>query len=661
MIIKTIQLTNIGPYRGIHSINFETAENKNVILIGGENGSGKTTLLNSIKLGLFGAYAYGYKTANSEYLKKIGAIFNNHAKKIGDHNFRIKLEFTIVDELEKVDYVLYRSWRSINNSIHENLDILANGAHMNEYQKELFQSKLREIMPPQLLDLCLFDGEEISRIINEELLSQYLEKLSRVVFNLELFERLELDLENYTYQELDSASLSEKEMELIDLTKQERLLQKEYLALNERLQEFQNKKISLLDEYSSLKNDFEKYGGVIKTEREQIQKRISELEFTRKQNSEKIREFVSTLLPFYLSRNLLSEVREQINKEESLLLYRQLKEKLNNENLISILSGLNIPTTNEKKNYVKEQILSLILTDDQILQIHGSSFSESSLIENMYNLVYSDIRKEYLNIIEENKTFLSELQQLREKLKVNDSTNEFSNMINQMETIQNTIKELDNEINNCEITLLELNTSLEKVKISIDKISKIIKDNEKTKNSYIETQKIISLSRRFREVQIKKKLQEVQIEATKMLNKIIRKHNYISTILIEPDTYNVLLFDNQKERINKNTLSAGEKQILLLSIIWAIFKCSGRKVPFIFDTLLGRLDKTHKSSILNEFIPKCGRQAIILSTDTEIDKDHYKLLYPYISKEYTLEFNIKNKETKIHKRYFPFEKELSLK
>ena len=49
--------------------------------------------------------------------------------------------------------------------------------------------------------------------------------------------------------------------------------------------------------------------------------------------------------------------------------------------------------------------------------------------------------------------------------------------------------------------------------------------------------------------------------------------------------------------LEKRTLSAGEKQILLISIIWAIFQCSGRQVPFIFDTLLGRLDKTHKAAI----------------------------------------------------------------
>lgn len=139
-----------------------------------------------------------------------------------------------------------------------------------------------------------------------------------------------------------------------------------------------------------------------------------------------------------------------------------------------------------------------------------------------------------------------------------------------------------------------------------------------------------------------------------MLKKILRKQNYVSSIVIDPQTYEVRLLDHQKEYLEKSTLSAGEKQILLLSIIWSIFKCSGRKVPFIYDTLLGRLDKTHKASILKDFIPNTGRQAIVLSTDTEIDELHYNLLKNHIAKEYMLDFDVEKNSTKIHNKYFPF-------
>ena len=59
------------------------------------------------------------------------------------------------------------------------------------------------------------------------------------------------------------------------------------------------------------------------------------------------------------------------------------------------------------------------------------------------------------------------------------------------------------------------------------------KDQEKSRNSFVESQKIISLSQKFREVQLQKKLQEVQMEALRMLNKLMRKRNYIASIKID--------------------------------------------------------------------------------------------------------------------------------
>ncbi|WP_404448080.1 DNA sulfur modification protein DndD [Sutcliffiella horikoshii] len=652
MIINDIQLTNIGAYRGKNYFDFRTDNTKNVILVGGENGAGKTTLLNAIKLGLFGSYGYGYKTESAEYYKRVQSILNQNAKRLNEDNFRIKLEFSLVDEFERTDYVLHRYWKFTNKSLKESFDLIANGKHLSEYETDLFQSKLKEIMPPQLLDLCLFDGEEIARIVNEDLLSDYLKKLSRIVFNLDLFETLESDLESYASQTLDVKKMESIEQDLYELNKVEREFKTNLLNQNDKLKQLNEEKTELEDEYNRLKIDFEKYGGLVKSEREEIIRTMNNLEMERKQNQEKIRDFVSNLLPFYLTKSLISNTREQIKDEESLQLYKQLDKKLTQDNLNKILDSVTIDTS--QSNDLRNNLLNLMKPEHEVTPIHGSSFSESSLIENMYHKVNSERKEACQSIIEDNKNKLNELQVLREKLKVNDTTNEFSDMITNMETIQQKIVNHNNEISQLEQSHLENRTKLESTLMAIEKIQSTLRDDDKTKSSFLESQKIIALSRRFREIQLKKKLQEVQIESSNMLKRIFRKHNYVTSIIIEPETYNVILLDSNKEQIEKTTLSAGEKQILLISIIWAIFKCSGRKVPFIFDTLLGRLDKTHKAALLKEFIPNCGKQAIILSTDTEIDEDHYILLKDHISKEYMLDFNVARKETNILMQYFPF-------
>ena len=654
MIINEIQLTNIGAYKGNNSFNFQPSPDQNVILIGGENGAGKTTLLNSIKLGLFGSYGFGFKTENEKYYKRVEALLNHSAKKNWSNTFKIRISFSLVDNFENVNYVLTRYWRINNKSLKESYDLSANGRHLNDYEKELFQSKLKEVMPPQLLDLCLFDGEEIARIVNEDLLSDYIRNLSRVVFNLDLFESLEDDLEVYSSQALDMKKIEASEKQLYDLNLKEKQLRHDIAGILPTIKNLTEQKNELEDDYQRLKLDFEKYGGLAKSEREDLLKEIHKIEVERKQNNERLREFVSSLLPFYLSKDLLSQTRQQIHDEEALQLFNQLETRLTEDKLSTILKAVNINTNHGISNQLRQELLSTVKPSNDITQIHGASFSESSLVENMYIKTQEPHHIHYLYLINENKDKLTQLSSLKDKLKVNDSTNEFSEMIKQMELSQNKISILGNELETHQVQLNNWKNELNNVLEDIEKVQKLLRDRDKTESSFLESQKIIALSRRFREIQLKKKLQQVQIEASSMLKKIFRKHNYVASIIIDPETYDVLLTDSHKEHIEKSTLSAGEKEILLISIIWAIFKCSGRKVPFIFDTLLGRLDKTHKAAVLKEFIPNCGKQAIILSTDTEIDEYHYAILEHSISKEYMLEFDVENKATNIINQYFPF-------
>lgn len=656
MFIKKIHLTNIGPYRGIHSIDLTTTNDKNTILIGGENGAGKTTLLNAIKIGLFGSFAYGYKTENKEYYKRVESLLNHFAKMSGDNNFRLRLDFDITDDLSKVEYTLYRGWNFQNRNIKETFEILQNGKQLNDYEKDIFHSKLREIMPPHLLDLCLFDGEEISRIINNNLLSNYIDKLTNVLFNLDLFEVLETDLDLYSQQNANISSLNKQEKELLELKDEKNKLSIKINDINEHLESLILKQQELEESYIKVKNDFEVHGGLVREEREQLNQQINVLENHRKQNQETIKQFVSNSLPFFLAKELVSATREQLVNEEKFQLSSSLELKLTDEKLMNILAHLDLSNKEIYADILKNEILSVVKPDDDTGIIHGASFSESRQVENIYQDVRKNTLDSYINRIEVNKTKLKEIQTLREKLKVNDSSSEFSSMLSNMEKFNTLLSLISKEIDEKTTLKEELTASLTKVNSSIETIELMFRNQEKSRNSFVESQKIISLSQKFRKIQLQKKLQEVQIETLKMLNKIMRKQHYIASLKINSSTFEVTLYDQHNEVMEKSTLSAGEKEILLLSIIWAIFKCSGRNVPFIFDTLLGRLDRTHKNSILTHYIPNCGKQAIVLSTDSEIDEKTYELLQPYIAKEYTLDFDVYKKETNILSNYFSFKR-----
>jgi DNA sulfur modification protein DndD len=133
-------------------------------------------------------------------------------------------------------------------------------------------------------------------------------------------------------------------------------------------------------------------------------------------------------------------------------------------------------------------------------------------------------------------------------------------------------------------------------------------------------------------------------------NKIARKKNVFEKIKIDTKDYSVTLYKKGNKKIPKSQLSAGEKQIYAIAVLWTLTRISRRPLPFIIDTPLGRLDLDHRDNIINNFFPEASHQLIILSTDTEVDKEYVEKLKPKITKTYNLEYD--KGKTKIRGGYF---------
>ena len=105
------------------------------------------------------------------------------------------------------------------------------------------------------------------------------------------------------------------------------------------------------------------------------------------------------------------------------------------------------------------------------------------------------------------------------------------------------------------------------------------------------------------------------------------------------------------EEVEKKKLSAGEKQLMVISLLWALAICSKKKLPVIIDTPLSRLDSIHREALISTYFPNASDQTIILSTDSEIDQKYYKLMKPHIGDEFTLVYDDELMKTTIKKGY----------
>jgi DNA sulfur modification protein DndD len=155
----------------------------------------------------------------------------------------------------------------------------------------------------------------------------------------------------------------------------------------------------------------------------------------------------------------------------------------------------------------------------------------------------------------------------------------------------------------------------------------------------------------FRNSLVERKVKQVEVELTHCFNALSRKR-LPRMVSINPNTFQVTIRDDHDRAISKQELSAGEKQIYAISVLWALGKVSGRPLPMIIDTPLARLDRDHRALLGRQYFPNASHQVIILSTDTEIDSDFVPLLGNSIARSYELSFDSHSQCTQVKEGYF---------
>ena len=156
------------------------------------------------------------------------------------------------------------------------------------------------------------------------------------------------------------------------------------------------------------------------------------------------------------------------------------------------------------------------------------------------------------------------------------------------------------------------------------------------------------------------KAEEVECRLNSLFMDMANCRDFVRQVTLNPQTYELTVYDKSgRERPIEAALSAGQAQVLAMSFVAALAQASGRLLPFIVDTPLGRLDVDHRRDVTEHFFKKCDLQLILLSTPTEINNcvyDEVQLdlldrLQPRVARAYTL-VQTTPEETFVEEGYF---------
>ena len=147
-----------------------------------------------------------------------------------------------------------------------------------------------------------------------------------------------------------------------------------------------------------------------------------------------------------------------------------------------------------------------------------------------------------------------------------------------------------------------------------------------------------------------RKMRELEENLLAVASVLLHKGG-VERIVVDPETLEVGAYE---EGIDEPVplRSMGEQQMIGTALLWAIAKTSGRPLPFVIDTPLGRLDGAHLSNLVDRFYPSASHQTVLLSTDREIGPDEYERLRPRVARAYVIEFDGEGRRSTVREGYF---------
>lgn len=645
MIIKRLTLYNFGIYAGENTFLF-TGE-KPVVLIGGLNGRGKTTFLSAILLSLYGEGSVAYRESGfKSYGQYLRSYVNNDC---WDRQAYIEMEFVITGP-DSAEYLVRREWDALGKRTKERITIEKNGG-IDGFLTENWSMFVESILPSALAGFYFFDGEKIADMAVDSTSPQLKESI-RAMLGITVLDVLKNDLFRVMkkVRRKTAGIRSAQELERLRVAKD--AAEKVLTETDEKIHTVYDRIVGKKAEIEEAYHRYDAQGGTALEKRDEINRKKAELQAEYARNEESLLAAAASVLPMAMISELIGDIKLTAQDEHNEYVLQQavgqiepLLDQFIDENHAAADGG------REFFRFLKEKAES---AGDQSVY----DLSDQALFQ------VGDIFETQLSsVVRTTADSLSKKKELKGKLAETDSLLQLDINEKKLEEIREKIRGLEDERVKLEVELRTLQNDRSTLNATVITrttefsryVEGYLRETELTDDSD-RTMKYSNLAvqiiDRYTTALQERKTDLLAQTVTDCYKRLANKTNLIDRVEINSDTLEISYYDSNDREVEKTSLSAGEKQLVVVSILWALAVCSQKKLPVIIDTPLSRLDSLHRESLITTYFPQAGEQTIILSTDSEIGRAEYELMKNNIGDEFTLYYDEDEKSTKIKKGYF---------
>ena len=635
-----------------------TSDDSPIILFGGSNGAGKTTLFRGVQICLHGRSALGRRVSEADYKDHIRGKLHEYPEDTADEaSIRLEFEYAYMGDVDH--YSVERSWRDRGKSIVENLEVRRNGKLPSDLDKDQWEDFLKELIPPGVSQLFFFDGEKVQELATAIEDDESFEDSLFSLLGLDLVDRLDADLSIYRSRKLDESGLegiteeiNELREEKEELENQEQELKDEKSAKEERLTELES-------EIDDKEADIAQEGGAYADKREGLKERRAELNAKIENVKEDIREIVTDAYPFALAPDLckgvVNRLKDESEKQETAAARERLDNELDDALNGEVFSDLDLPEdqAEEIKTRLQSEIRNRFQVEDEDTQLlHQFSEAQRQEMYGVVDKVLNEVPETLGGKSSELESMVRELQDIEEQLGRAPEEEDISPLIEDLNELIEEKESLKSDIEDIEEELSKLDTRTSRLGNQIDNKLDRKDDKETVSERAGLASDVQDVLNEYRENLAKEKLRNLEDTLTERYLALSNKSDFYKGIEVDEDALNIQVKTKHGNHKPQSELSAGERQIFATALLRALAEISGRPLPFIVDTPLGRLDKAHRENLVENFFPEAAHQVLVFSTDTEIDDEYYDQLDDDVTQAYHLNYNQEEGYTSVSHGYF---------
>ncbi len=657
MFIDTIVLHNFGVFCGRQEASLTPpTKNKPITLFGGLNGGGKTTLLEGLQLALYGRHGPSAKQngmAYEDYLRRC-----IHRRTAPAEGASVEISFRSNEDGEQRSYRVRRSWAAPNGRVREHLEVFVDGQY-DAALSETWMEQVERFIPMRLAHLFFFDGERVESLADPEKSRTVLSTAVHALLGVDLIDQLKTDMAALDRKKRrDTKSCAEAQ----NVDQLEERLSKLDVQLGDLRQQraaLQNDRDRTAKKFRDIQERLTEQGGDLINRRHEFEKEQAELQGQLRAIESQLVIAAAGTMPLALVGGLLKEMLDQAEREER----------------AARADGL---------------VTSLKDHDNRLLDLLRTAGASKSVLLKAQEFCVAELAdidaaastERYLGIDSHGRGQLRSLLSHR----IREETEQARELLTKVEDLQNRLALLDRKLAavpdaDAISDLLAKRDDLQKTQAGIDvKLSDYderIRTNEHERNVRSgELDKLLRLRRaaefeqqdvvrflkhservqetldRFRVALVARQVDQLESLILSGYRQLLRKQSLISSVRISPQDCGLTLIGTDGQVLPEERLSAGERQLLAVAILWGLAKAAGRPLPTVIDTPLGRLDASHRTHLVDRYFPCASHQVVLLSTDEEIDKEFYERLRPWVGRVYRLDFDDSTASSSIEEGYF---------